>query len=351
MSVPARTARPRIIDVAERAGVSKTAVSFAFNSPNRLSPETVARIMAIADELGYRPNPVARLLTQRRTMSIGVMTPQPLAAIFANPFYGALFEGVGRVAEESGYALHFIAPDRGSLAMAMDRSIVDGLVIVGLPADHHELDRLRDARIPMVLVDSTAMTGAPAIRVDDEGGAYKAAAHILDLGHRDLLILAIAPTAPYPPTDEHGVGPDRLRGYVRAFADRGIPFPVDRLIGSPSTFDGGAETVRAAWASALRPTAIIAMSDAIAIGAMAAIRGLGLRIPDDLSIIGFDDLDVAEHIHPPLTTIHQPSRVKGEMAMRWLLELLDHHDGDHEQAEPLETTLLVRGSTGPVPVR
>ena len=102
--------RPRIADVAREAGVSKTAVSFAFNSPDRLAPETASRIRDVADSLGYRPHPVARMLTQRQTHTIGVLTPQALSVIFSNPFFGAFNEGVALAAEQEGYALHFISP-------------------------------------------------------------------------------------------------------------------------------------------------------------------------------------------------------------------------------------------------
>lgn len=344
-----RRVHPRIGDVARHAGVSKTAVSFAFNRPERLSPETVTRIRDIAETLGYRPNPVARLLTQRQTRSIGIMTPQALHAIFANPFFGAFSEGVALVADEAGYDLHFIAPDRGSLAHAMDRAIVDGLIVVGLHADHPDVGRLRGARIPMVLVDSTALPGAPTIRVDDEGGAAQAAAHILDLGHRDILIIANAPQGGFPPAGEQGVGPDRLRGYARAFHDRGLPFPVESLVAGRATFEGGAEAFRDAWAAGRRPTAVIAMSDAIAIGVMSAARSLDLPIPATLSIVGFDDLDIASQIHPALTTVRQPIRTKGREAVRLLLGLIEHGEAPADPPSVIETHLVIRDSTGPAP--
>ncbi len=341
--------RPRIDDVALKAGVSKTAVSFAFNRPDRLNPDTASRILDVAKALGYRPNPVARMLTQRRTMSIGLMTPNALSAAFANPFFGTLAEGIALVAETAGYALHFISPDRGSLGRALDRATVDGLVVIGLPAQHPDVDRLREAGLPMVLVDSAAMQDVPSVSVDDEGGAHQAATHLLDLGHRDVLIVAIAPQAPYPPGEGHGVGPDRLRGYDRAFREQGLAFPESRLVSAQSTFEGGSSALRAAWSQGLRPTAILAMSDAIAIGALAAAGSLGLRVPDDLSVVGFDDIDIAALTNPPLTTVHQPIRSKGEAAMRLLLAILDGADIRAAETSLLETRLVVRASTGPGP--
>lgn len=343
----APTTRIRIADVAREAGVSKTAVSFAFNKPDQLNPSTASRILEVATALGYRPHPVARMLTQRRTMSIGVVTPQALSATFANHYFGQFSEGVALVAEEAGYGLTFISPEPGSLATALDRAMVDGLVVVGLASDNPEISRIRAAGIPIVLVDSTAMADAPSVRVDDERGAHAAAAHILDLGHRDVLIVVIAPQAPYPPGSQQGVGPDRLRGYVQAFRDRGIVFPKTRLLAAPSTIEGGRATFDGAWATGIRPTAVIAMSDAIAIGALAAARSLGLRVPGDVSIVGFDDIDIVAHIDPPLTTVHQPIRRKGETAMRLLLALVENDDIDRLDRPGLETRLIVRGSTGP----
>src|SRR6266496_5416248 len=127
-----RRDRIRIADVAEAAGVSKTAVSFAFNNPDRLNHDTAARIRGVADEMGYRPNPVAQMLTSGRTRTIGVLTPQPLAVIFSNPFFGALSEGIAQIAESADYGLNLISPLGGSLARAVGRATVDGLVAIGL---------------------------------------------------------------------------------------------------------------------------------------------------------------------------------------------------------------------------
>src|SRR5829696_6300906 len=186
-----RRHRPRIADVAREAGVSKTAVSFAFNSPERLSAETAVRIREVAGALGYRPNPVARMLTQRQTMTLGVLTPQALAVIFSNPFFALFSEGVAHAAEDLGYELHFISPLHGSLALAVGRSTVDGVVAIGLSGDHPEVGQIRGAGLPMVLVDSDDLPEHSSVVVDDEAGATAAARHLLDLGHRSVVVLAV----------------------------------------------------------------------------------------------------------------------------------------------------------------
>jgi DNA-binding LacI/PurR family transcriptional regulator len=341
--------RPRIADVAREAGVSKTAVSFAFNSPERLSPETATRIREVAATLGYRPHPVARMLTQRQTLTIGVLTPQALAVIFSNPFFGAFSEGVALVAEESGYGLHFISPLHGSLARAIGRATVDGVVAVGLSDGHPEVDQIRSAGVPIVLVDSTALPDHPSVEIDDEGGARAAADHLLALGHRDFLVIGVEPPRPATQVDPEGVMGRRLRGYRLALGAAGIDLQDNRVVVGPASVEGGVAALNRAWEDGLRPTAVLAMSDAMAIGAMRAIRELRLNVPGDISVVGFDDIDLSMHTDPPLTTVHQPIRRKGEEAVRLLLSIIDRRDDSKPEHRRLETRLIVRGSTGHPP--
>ena len=345
-----RRHRPRIADVAREAGVSKTAVSFAFNSPERLAAETAIRIREVADTLGYRPNPVARMLTQRQTMTLGVLTPQALAVIFSNPFFALFSEGVAHAAEDLGYELHFISPLHGSLALAVGRATVDGVVAIGLSAEHPEVGQIRGAGLPMVLVDSDDLPEHSSVVVDDEAGARAAAQHILDLGHRHLLVVAVeAPVSPSGEREHHGVTDRRLRGYRAALADAGVTLDDDHVVAGRASIEGGASAFQRAWAAGLRPTAVLAMSDAMAIGAMRAARELGLRIPDDLSVVGFDDIDLAAHVDPPLTTVHQPIRQKGADAVRLLLAEVEQREAYRPEHLRLETRLIVRASTGTAP--
>jgi DNA-binding LacI/PurR family transcriptional regulator len=339
------TRRTRIADVAREAGVSKTAVSFAFNSPDRLNPETATRIREVAESLGYRPHPVARMLTQRQTLALGVLTPQALSVIFSNPFFGAFSEGVATAAEEYGYGLHFISPVHGSLARAIDRATVDGVVAIGLSEHHPEVEQIRHA-LPIVLVDSTALPEHPSIDIDDEGGARAAADHLLRLGHRDFLVIGVEPPQPATQMEPESVTGRRLRGYRSALAAAGVALSDERIVVGPASVGGGVAAFESAWRDGLRPTAILAMSDAMAIGAMRAIRGVGLSVPSDVSVVGFDDIDLAMHTDPPLTTVHQPIRRKGEEAVRLLLSVV-HGEASRPEHRRLETKLVVRGSTAP----
>ncbi|HET7029498.1 MAG TPA: LacI family DNA-binding transcriptional regulator [Candidatus Limnocylindrales bacterium] len=338
--------RVTIADVAEKAGVSKTAVSFAFNNPDRLNTATASRILDIAHTLGYRPDPVARMLTQRRTGSIGVLTPQDLSVVFTNPFFGTFSAGIAGVAEEHGYGLHFISPLHGSLSRAIHRATVDGVVAIGLTDDHPEIDEIRRAGLPMVLVDSDTTGELASVDVDDEAGASLAASHLLDLGHRDIAILAIEGPRDTRRGEGNVVG-RRIRGYRTALEAAGINIPSDDIEVGPATIRGGRQAFRRLWAAGRRPTGVLAMSDAMAIGAIAELHDLGVSIPGAVSVVGFDDVELAESTNPPLTTVHQPVRGKGETAVRLLLAVIEGRDASPGHRR-LETRLVVRSSTGPV---
>ncbi len=336
--------RVRIADVAREAGVSKAAVSFAFNKPERLSVETAARIRGVADRMGYRPHPVARMLSAGQTSTIGILSPQALGTVFANPFFALFAEGVASVTEERGFGLLFISPFHGSLANALDRATVDGVVAVGLDERHPELDALRRGGLPTVVVDAPAWPGHQAILVDDEGGARQAAAHVLGLGHRDVLVLAVQPAL--DETGDRGVSGRRLAGYRAAFEAAGLELPASAVIDAPATIEGGEAAFLQAWASGARASAVLCMSDAAAAGVLAGARRLGIRVPEELSIVGFDDLPLTRFTDPPLTTVHQPVRRKGEAAAAMLLEALRRPSGDDQgQTLVLETRLMVRRST------
>jgi alanine racemase len=354
--VEVRTRRARIADVAKEAGVSKTAVSFAFNSPERLSAETASRIREVADALDYRPRPVARMLTQKNTMTIGLLTPQVLSVVFANPFYATLCGGVAAVTDQAGYGLLFVSPLHGSLIRALGRATVDGFVAVGLSEDHPEVEQIRRAGIPMVLVDGDAFPEHGSVESNDEVGARSAARHLLGLGHREFVIVGVEPPNmpglfEYSSAPTETVATRRLSGYRQGLELGGIQLADERIVVGPATFDGGVAAFRRVWEDELRPTAVLAMSDVMAIGVIWAGREIGLRVPEDLSIVGFDDLEVAPHSNPPLTTVRQPIRQKGEESAKLLLRMIANPDLERPEHKVLETRLIIRASTGPAPAK
>ena len=291
------------------------------------------------------------MLTQGRTRTLGILTPQALSVVFANPFFASFSEGVAAVAEEAGYGLLFVSPVYGSLARAVNRATVDGFVAIGLSEDHPEVEQIRRAGLPIVMVDSAAaFPEHAAVDVDDEGGARLAAEHLLALGHREFLVIGVEPPTPGSQADFGGIvgpAPQGLPG--RACGRRASTCPTTRSWSARPASRAAAPASPEPGRTGRRPTAILAMSDAMAIGAINAARRLGLRIPADISIVGFDDIELSRHVEPPLTTVHQPVRRKGEEACRLLLSAIEHDDSSRPDHRRLETRLIVRGSSGPAP--
>ncbi len=334
--------RVTIAEVASAAGVSKTAVSFAFNAPEKLGQATLERIQVVATELGYTPHPTARALSTRRSGSIGLLIPQGLETVFANPFINQLIQGLGEVCEQHDLTLLLVPPLNGSLEEAIRRAPVDGFISLGLSASDRALETLDRAGVPAVLVDSDASPGHPAVNVDDAAGAEAAARHILQLGHRHLTLVVLPPARFQKGLT--AVAQRRLAGYEAALAEAAAPAP--EMIRAEATVAAGAQAFRALTWGPAHSTAVLAMSDMVAIGLMAAAREARLDVPGDLSVVGYDDVPMAAWTTPALTTVRQPTVVKARLAAHLLIALLE----GREVASPalLATELVVRGTTAPV---
>lgn len=313
----------RIEDVAREAGVSVTAVSFAFNKPSRLNANTVVRIREVAERLGYTPNPHARALLAKSLGVIGVLTPQSLPTIFSNPFFTVFHEGVGRVCEENNLSLTVISPASSSLSEVSARAPVDGLIVVGLNENHPEIEILHRRQMPFIIVDGDSLT-APSVNIDDEQGAWQAVNYLLDQGHHQIACL----TFEFDVTSTHnprvyGVGERRMSGFKRAFTERGIVWDETHLYDTGASFEEGAKVFHSLWKNPdTRPTALVSFSDISAIGVLRAAIEAGVRVPEDLAIIGYDDIPQSLWTQPALTTVHQPMVEKGEIATQLLLALI-----------------------------
>lgn len=341
--------RATISDVARKAAVSPTAVSFAFNRPSELSATTVARIIEAARELGYAPNPHARALLSRQCGVIGVMVPQDISAVFGNPFFRSFFQGVGSVTDEAGLGILTVAPLGGSLERALAAAPADGFLIVGLNEEHDEVAPLRKRGVPFVIVDGDARS-APSVNVEDEAGAHAAMAHLLVGGHRDVLVLAFEELG-HERDPHYGVGGRRLAGYRRAFEEHDVAWDERALVPAVPSYEGGAEAFAAAYAAGRRPTAVVAVSDAMAIGVLAAARARRVRVPEDCEVIGFDDIPVAAHARPALSTVRQPIVEKGRLAAELLVMAMEGRRGGHRilptELVLRESTRATRGERGP----
>lgn len=332
-----------ITQVAEAAGVSPTAVSFAFNNPNQLGSETAERIRAIAREMGYSPDPIARAMASRRSGVIALLAPLTISSAFENPFISGFLRGVGSVCDDHSLNLLVVSPYKGSLEEATRRAPVDAYIILGMNENHEELNPLRRRHVPFVVVDGDA-ENVSSINVNDGQGAYDAAAHFLAKGHRDILVLNF--DRPNPASILINVaGERRLAGYRRAFNDYGVELPDDHILQAPPSMEAGARAFRTAWESGLRPTAILSMSDAKALGVIFEARRIGLRVPEDIEIIGFDNIPQAMLCSPMLSTVAQPIEEKGRLAAEMLVKALESETVEIPQKVFFETHLILRETT------
>lgn len=313
-----------ISDIAARAGVSKAAVSYAFNSPARLAPQTVERILAIAEELGYSPNPVARSMSIGRTGTIGVLVPQPLDDVLGNPFFSEFLKGVAEVAGEADLPILLVSPVKGSVQRAVSGAAVDGFLTLGLETFRPTMHLLERRGLPYVMVDSDPIEGVACVNVDDEGGAYLAMRHLLERGHRAIGLLGIRSPQRGRWEKYSGTLHRRMTGYARALAEYDLAIGESgvRLIECEVSAEGGRAGLQRFLKRGQMPTALVAMSDVIAIGALEAALEQGFRVPDELSFAGFDDILESSWVRPSLTTIRQPSKEKGRTAAALLLGLL-----------------------------
>jgi alanine racemase len=337
-------AKVTISQIAKEAGVSKTAVSFAFNDPSQLAPNTVRHIREIAERMGYTPDPIARSMTTRRTNALGLLLPQDIATALANPFYTQFIRGIGHVCGQAGLTLMLVPPLWGSMLKAIPHATVDGFVVVGLEVDRGEIQLMRRRDVPFVMVDSEAPEDVPSVNVDDRSGAQAIMQHVLSKGHRRIALVCIESGKAGHVEEYTGTLAARLSGYRAALAEYGLSLddPGIQLVEAPTSWEGGQAAFERIWAAKQRPTAIVAMSDIIAIGLMDAAKTHRLHLPRDLSVVGFDDLPDARHMRPGLTTVRQPVEEKGRLAAEVLVAALQKEDGVNHYVLPTE--LVVRQS-------
>lgn len=317
-------------DVAAEAGVSPTAVSRYLNNRIDLPQATRDRIDAAIAKLDYRPNVLARRLSTGRAEAISLVTPD-----IANPFFAQLAAAVEREAHERGYAVYISSTSGGAgteidAIHRMTDSHVDGLIMMTNRVDDGSLASLLAGRENVVLLDEDiAGVSVPRVFVENVEGAYAATRHLIEAGHSDIAIIG-GPNRLLSVTE-------RLEGYTKAMNEAGLPVRPGRVMLGDYSREYGAAAATVLLDAPAPPTAILACSDYIAIGVIQAVRDHGLSIPQDLSLVGFDDMAFAELVDPPLTTVRQPVANMGQLAVRHLLALIE---GD--APPPPETRLPVQ---------
>lgn len=349
-------------DVATELGISAKTVSNAFNRPDQLSATLRDRILTAAAGLGYAgPDPVAAGLRRGRVGAVGVAYANRLSYAFDDPATRELLAGMTSVAESAGVGLLLVpgSSDPATRTRAVSAAVVDGLLASSLADDDPLLHTAVARRIPLVVVDQPRPGRLPAevawVGIEDRPAAARAAEHLLRLGHRRFGVVSFGLRRSPPrglagraeqEAATYAVSRDRLAGFRDALEAHDLPWwQVPVFQGTDSTPEEGAAGAAALLSGAPRPTALLCLSDRLAEGALRVARELGLRVPGDLSVIGFDDA-VPTAAALGLTTVRQPHRVKGERAAQALLRLLAG-GGPVPQQPPLPTELVVRGTTGP----
>jgi DNA-binding LacI/PurR family transcriptional regulator len=307
--------RMTILDVAREVGVSKTAVSFAFNAPDRLAPATLQRILAKAEELGYVPNPLAQRLARRSSGNLGVLIPQGLPEAFVHPHFQELFRGVGSFCEQNQLSLTIIPPLQGCLITAVRNAAVDGVITLGFTPSAPFLELLRKRDLPLVTVDSRVDPTIPSVTFRDQDRARELMLRILARGFRRIHILT------FPPARQEVRGnagsrslTRRLRGFKEAL-EQGETKDVVLTFGvsGVSAREARRSLLRHQWDEG-HPEVVVCLSDAQAAGVYEYAEARGLKIPEDLSVTGFDGSLVLKHLRPALTTVVQPGALKGRLA-------------------------------------
>jgi DNA-binding LacI/PurR family transcriptional regulator len=335
--------RVTIKDIAHHAGVSKTAVSFAFNVPGRLSAVTTQHILSVAQELGYTPNPIARSLNTRRTNAIGIIVPQDIPDVLTNPFFPALMAGIGQVCKQTGMSLMVVPPMRGSVVDATYAALVDGCIVTGLAANDDAVGALKKRGVPFVMIDTDAPEDIAAVNIEDYEGARLGMKHLLDAGHRHI---AIASFLSYTGKVEDYAGTlkHRFDGVRAALKTRKLSLYSEGIYTweCACSTAGGIEILANIMEQTPRPTAVLALADVIAYGVIEAAKVRGLRVPKDLAVVGFDDLEASSLIAPTLTTVRQPIVEKGRRAAEILMTMLQGNKRCDHVVLPVE--LMVRES-------
>lgn len=336
--------RPTQRQIAEEAGVSRTTVSLVLNNvPDvRVSPETRQRILKVARRLNYYPNATARRLASGKTRTIGLVWHRGPNPTYRDAFLPGLLQGATRAAHKYGYHVLFRPiepdePDSNYVELARSHHI-DGFILSGPRSDDQHLLKLHEERFPIVLHGQMPGTDILSVDIDNVYGAKTAVNHLLSLGHKDIGIITNAPLV-------YTASQQRLDGYYQALEKAGIS--KNKNLVQEGNFDGesGQVAMEKLLSCKPNPTAIFVASDMVAMGALKAIRDHELRIPEDIAVIGFDDISAARFVTPALTTVRVPTFGLGWSAAEILIRLIEQ-DPIVQTNTLLETELVIRESCG-----
>jgi DNA-binding LacI/PurR family transcriptional regulator len=348
------TGRVTLQTIADRVGVSRMTVSNAFSRPDQLSEAMRERILGVARELGYAgPDPAARALVRGTAGAVGVLLTSALSYAFTDDVGIAFMAAVTDELAPTGLAITLLSSEtRHDVVPARDAAL-DAAIVYSCDPDSTALDMLVARRVPLVYVDQQPVAGVPSVNVDDRAGARLAAQHVLDLGHRRVLVMTAALGGGTGLVEDPEaaaaqwklVSRERMLGFLDALRAAGVDPVVHKQHHSDD--DAAHEAALELLAGEERPTAVLCFSDMIALGVVRAAEELGLDVPGDLSVVGYDDSPLSRGMRPALTTVHQDHEAKGRLAAAALARALADPDADPER-HLLPTTLVARESTAPV---
>lgn len=328
-----------IKDVAALAGVSFTTVSHVMNKTRPVSEPVEAKVRAAIRQLNYVPSGVARSLRARQTGTIGLLVPNN-----TNSYFAELARGIEDYCERNGYCVFLCNSDddlrkQQNYLRVLREKRIDGLIVASAGDDAVLIELLAATRVPVVMVDRQ-ITGleADAVQIDHEAGAYLAARHLLELGHRAIGCIG----------GPQGMDVSMLRiaGFRRAMAERDVPVLPEAIVQSDFSSPGGYAAAKRLFQT-FKASAIFASNDMMGIGALRAAAELGLRVPHDVSVIGFDDIELGRYVFPALTTVGQPILSLGEATAQTLLARISGGLSGAPHRQILPPRLTVRESTGP----
>lgn len=331
--------RLTLVDIARLAGVSRTTASRVLNGRGEVSAEVRARVEKVIAETGYRPLASARSLVSHRTGLIGFVVPIRTGALIQDPYFVALLQGLSHVSARKGLAVAlFLFDDESDQDGLVDRVIgprrIDGIIMSAYHTHDALIDRLADFDVPTVTMGPNAWPGRfGSVMVDNDEGGWLAGEHLVASGCRRLALIG--------GPENTKSGEDRTAGFRRAVADAGLDLPSSRVRVGDYTEASG--EFQAASLDGEEFDGIFVASDAMAIGAIRALRARGLRVPEDVKVVGFDDLELAATADPPLTTVRQPIDGVADAALDVLVGQID--DPGQVQHLVLPVELVVRTST------
>jgi LacI family transcriptional regulator len=330
-------------DIARKAGVSRSTVSRVINDDPKVSAKTREHVWEVIRRENFTPNPAARALVTRRTEIIGIVIPTVENIFFTdNNYFTQILAGASQMARQNDYAMLLwlgeLTEDEERLRQSVSNNrLVDGVITASLTHDHPLFKRLLSLNTPLVMIDRPLEHDDKIsyVSVDNIRAAELATNHLISLGRRRIAHI----TGNLSIADAQ----DRLRGYKNALTQAGLPVDPDLIVPAFFSRQSGYDAMRQLLPR--KPDAIFAAGDTIAVGALQAAHEAGIRVPHDLAVVGFDDVDVAAQAFPPLTTVRQPVQGKGAAAAKLLIDLIQGRV-QAPQHILLETELVIRQSCG-----